>query len=193
MLVQHIKEVPDEIFLEAKEEIDAIDFKSIIDPRAKSEVFNTSTAIHLRVHKPPTDKPLPKTIDEWSVITECVNHSINYVKYPKVINLCKWIYEQVEGIEMGRIMIVNLAPGGIVAPHIDPLDYFEQFSRFHIPFKTNSKVVFNDGSGSSDEHMPYKTLSRLNNRLMHALYNRSAENRIHLITDIKQPNGNQIF
>jgi len=193
MLVQQLKEVPDDLFAAAKAEIDAIDFDSIKDPRAKAEVFNTSTAIHLRVHKPPVGKPMPRTIDEWSVITECVNHPLNYSKYPAVIELCKWIYEQVGGIEMGRIMIISLAPGGDVAPHIDPLDYFEQFSRFHVPMKTNPGVVFNDGAGSPDEHMPYKTLCRLNNRLMHALYNRGTENRIHLLADIRQPGGNEIF
>lgn len=193
MLVQQLKEVPDDLFEAAKTEIDAIQWDSILDPRKGADVFSSSTAIHLRVHKPPMGKPMPRTIDEWSVITECINHPLNYHKYPNIINLCKWIYEQVGGIEMGRIMIISLAAGGEVAPHIDPLDYFEQFSRFHIPFKTTPEVVFNDGAGSPDEHMPYKTLSRLNNRLTHALYNKGTENRIHLLADIRQPGGNEIF
>lgn len=193
MLTKIITVVPDDLFLAAETEINAIDFSTVRDARSNSAVFNTSTAVHLRVHKPPKDKPLPKTINEWSMITECVDHPANYNKYPAVVKLCWWVFNQVNGVEMGRIMIVNLAAGGHVDPHIDPLDYFEQHSRYHIPFKTNKNVVFNDGSGSADEHMPYKTLCRLNNRLVHALYNRSDQNRIHLLVDIKQPSGNEIF
>lgn len=192
MLVQKLQEIPDDIFNIAKKEIDNIDFRTVIDDRSKSTVFKTSTAIHLRTHKLPTVGPMPKTIDEWSMITECDNHPL-YEDYPGIITLCKWIYQVVDGVRMGRIMIVNLEPRGEVAPHIDPLDYFAMHSRFHVPFKTNTSVVFNNGRGSPDEHMPYKTLCRLNNRRLHALYNRSDENRIHLIVDVAQPNGNQIF
>lgn len=193
MLVKILQEVPDDLFIAAKKEIDNIDFTTVVDARSKASVFKTSTSIHLRIHKPPENGPMPKTIDEWSVITECINHPKNFEKYPEVIKLCKWVYETVGGIEMGRIMIVQLLAGGEVGPHIDPLDYFEQFSRFHVPFKTNTSVVFNNGAGSKDEHMPFKTLCRLNNRLTHALYNKSAEDRIHLLIDIKQPSGNEIF
>jgi hypothetical protein len=193
MLTRIIKEVPDNLFFAAKQEIDQINFDQIQDPRSKASVFNSSTAIHLRIHKPPTDGPMPASINEWSVITECVDHPVNYDRFPQTIKLSEWIYQQVNGIEIGRIMIIRLKSKGVVAPHIDPLDYFEQFSRFHIPFKTTPEVVFNDGKGSADEHMPYKMLCRLNNRLLHGLYNGSQENRIHLLVDIRQPGGNQIF
>lgn len=199
MLTKIIKEVPDDLFSRAWTEISAIDFSEIKDKRGERAeklvpgVFSTSITIQLRVHKPPINKPLPKTIPEWSLITECIDHPLNSKKYPEVMNISRWIFNEVNGVELGRIMIINLSAGGIVAPHIDPADYFEQFSRYHIPFKTNPAVVFNNGSGSPDEHMPIKTLCRLNNRLTHALYNKSNENRIHLIVDVKEIGGNQIF
>lgn len=193
MLIKILKEVPDNLFSQAQNEINNIDFETIVDSRSNNTVFKTSTAIHLRTHKIPTEEPIPKTIEQWSMITECANHPKYYNQFPNIINLCHWIYETVDGIKLGRIMIVNLASGGVVAPHIDPLDYFAMYSRFHVPFKTNTSVVFNDGHGSRDEHMPYKMLSRLNNRKLHALYNKSDENRIHLIVDIAQHDGNNIF
>lgn len=193
MLVKKLKEVPDELFYSAKEEIDKISWESITDDRSKTSVFNTSTAIHLRTHKPPIGKPIPKTVDEWSMITECVNHPVNFLRYPKVVQLSNWILKEVNGVELGRIMIINLLSTGKVGLHIDPLKYFEEFSRFHIAFKTNENVVFHGGPDTEREHMPYKMLCRLNNRLPHSLENNSEENRIHLIVDVRQPDGNVIF
>lgn len=193
MLVQIIKEVPDEIFNQANEEIKSIDWDNVDDTRAKSTGFKTSTAVHLRVHKLPDGGPVPKTIEEWSMIFDIVNHHKNYARFPKIIKLAQWMKEQVNGLNIGRIMIINLAPKGKVSAHIDPMTYFEVYSRYHIPFKTNEAVVFHSGDGLNPEHMPYKTLCRLNNRTMHALDNNGDEGRIHLLVDIEVEGGNQIF
>lgn len=192
MLVQNIKEVPDFLFFPALEEIEKINFSNEIDSRSNYSVFKTSKAIHLRIHKPPVNGPSPKTIEEWSVITECINNDDHYDFYPKIIDVCNWISLTVEGLNLGRIMIVNLESKGIIKLHKDPLNYFEKFSRFHVAFKTNKNVVFKD-ENNVEEHMPYKTLCRLNNRLLHAVENKSLENRIHLIVDVEQKEGNRIF
>jgi hypothetical protein len=194
MLVKTITQVPDNIFQPALAEIESIDWQQISDPsRSSSKVFSTSSAIHIRAHKPPQGKPLPRTIEEWSVITECIDHPQWVDQFHAVRLLANWMMESVEGKALGRIMIVNLAAQGNVPPHIDPLDYFAMYSRFHVPFKTNAQVVFSGGAGTAEEHMPYQTLCQLNNRLMHRLDNRSQENRIHVIVDIALENGNQIF
>lgn len=194
MLVKTIAQVPDTVFQPALTEINSIDWQQIKDPsRASAKAFATSTAIHVRVHKPPMGRPKPTTIEEWSVITECANHAQNYDRYPRVVETAKWMMQQVQGIAMGRIMIIELAPRGVVALHIDPLDYFVMYSRFHIPFKTNPEVVFNGGPGTDNEHMAYQHLCQLNNRLPHRLENNSDQSRIHLLVDIAVEGGNQIF
>lgn len=192
MLVQQICQVPDEVFDPAFEEVKNIPWQVINDHRSNNPVFATSTSVHLRVHKPPPGV-IPKTVDEWSSIVECRDNPYTLPRFPAVYSLAKWMYNQVNGIALGRIMIVNLEPGGHVAPHIDPRDYFEMYNRYHVPFKTNSQVLFSGGPNTEQEHMPLKVLSRLNNRLMHQLDNFSDENRIHLIVDIALEEGNQIF
>ena len=194
MLVKTIAQVPDTIFQPALDEINTINWRQVQDPsRANVQAFATSTAVHVRTHRPPVGRPRPTTIEEWSVITECANHPENHAKYPNVVNTAEWIMQQVSGIALGRIMIIELAPRGIVALHIDPLDYFAMYSRFHIAFKTNPGVVFNGGPGTADEHMAYQHLCQLNNRLPHSLVNHSDQSRIHLLVDIAVEGGNQIF
>lgn len=194
MLVKVIKPVPKEIFDSAAAQIQSIDWSSVFDPiREKNAVFATSRSIPMRRPKLDFSKPIPKTVAEWSMITECENHPTNYNKYTHVARLCEWIMKEVEGIALGRIQIVNLAPRGTVSLHVDPLDYFEKYSRFHVPIKTNANVVFNSGPNTVNEHMPQGTLCRLNNRLPHQLENNSDEIRIHVIADIECKDGNQIF
>lgn len=193
MLIRTIGPVPDEIFRPALDEINCIDWQSVQDPsRRGNAVFATSTSIHLRRHQV-GNRPMPKTIEEWSVIVECEDNPQYKDKFPSVRQLAHWMYQQVNGIALGRIMIVNLAPRGHVPAHIDPLDYFAMYSRFHVPFKTNNNVTFSGGAGTEKEHMPQGHLSQLNNRLLHQLDNDSDENRIHVIVDIALPGGNQIF
>jgi hypothetical protein len=194
MLVQTIDKVPEELFQTVVDEINTINWQEIVNTnRDKRPVFDSSRTIHLRTHRPPEDGPMPTTINEWSVITECIDRPINMRKYPKVVELAKWMYQRVGGIKLGRIMIVNLLPNGDVSPHIDPLDYFEMHSRYHVPVITNERVVFYDGISNVQEHMPSGVLSRLNNRVVHAVANRGTESRIHIIVDIATPGGNIIF
>jgi hypothetical protein len=193
MLVKQITEVPDVIFQPALREIAAIDWQLVEDPsRRNSAAFATSTSIHIRRHQIP-DGPLPRSIEEWSVITECEDTPQQIGKFESVRKLAEWMVQHVRGTAMGRIMIVNLAAHGHVPIHIDPLDYFAMYSRFHVPFKTNSSVTFSGGPGTAKEHMPQGHLCQLNNRLMHQLDNDSDENRIHVIVDIALEGGNQIF
>ena len=194
MLVKILEQIPETLFQNVLNEISNIDWNEVVDgDRSKRSVFSTSKSIHLRRHKVPVGQPFPKTINEWSVLVDCIDNAENIKKYPNAYNLAQWIYYEVGGIKMGRIMIVNLLPGGKVAPHIDPLDYFEIHSRFHVPVITNDGVVFFPDPNSEKEHMPVGYLSRLNNRVIHSVENRSNEFRVHLIADIATPGGNVIF
>jgi hypothetical protein len=193
MLVQVIKKVPDELFEKALFDATKIKWETRpVDHRQSYDVFRDSSTVHLRTHKHPSDWE-PKTIEEWSTITECVDNPKFDEKFKKTRNIVNWVYEQVGGISLGRVMIINLAPRGKVALHVDPLDYFEKHSRYHIPLVTNEGVTFSGGPETQKEHMPLGYLCRLNNRLPHQLDNDSDLNRIHLLVDIETPDGNQIF
>jgi len=194
MLVKILKKVPDEVFYPVVDEITNINWDEVVDrDRSKRSVFSTSRSIHLRTHKVLKGQPIPTTISEWSSIVDCVNKEEHVLKYPNTYNLAKWAYTQVGGIRLGRIMIINLLPEGKVDPHIDPGEYFEVHSRFHVPVITNENVVFLSGPDSELEHMPVGMLSRLNNRATHSVENRSKEYRVHVLIDIATPGGNVIF
>jgi hypothetical protein len=193
MLVKILNEVPDELFFPAMQEISEIDWEQFQDNvRAIYGIFSSSRTIILRKHKL-GNRPVPQTIEDWCTVIECEDNPMYADKFLNVRKLANWVFDKVNGISCGKIMIVNLAQHGKVSLHIDPNDYFEHYSRFHIPFKTNKNIVFHGTDSIIVEHMPYKNLCQLNNRKMHGLTNNSNENRIHLILDIAVEGGNKIF
>jgi hypothetical protein len=193
MLVKIIEQVPDILFNSALEEIQNIDWSKIDDSvRRRRAEFATSSSIHIRVASSKLTLG-KKSVNEMSTVCECEDNAVWSNQFNAVRRLSDWMFKTVNGKTLGRIMIVNLEPRGQVPLHVDPKDYFEMYSRFHVPFKTNPNVVFNGGEDTENEHMPLQYLSRLNNRLPHQLDNNSDENRIHLIVDIETEGGNQIF
>jgi hypothetical protein len=108
--------------------------------------------------------------------------------YPCVNELVNWIYTNVEGTKLGRIMLVKLLPGGAIGEHIDPGPYFQAHYRFHVPFITHADMVFFGPGKSNPMHMPEGYLSQLNNRGLHSAENNSHIERIHLIVDINSNN-----
>jgi hypothetical protein len=193
MLTKILKEVPDEVFFPALKEVQNIDWGSIRDTsRAVLSWFNDSTSLSLRTHMTSNLEKKPTTMSKWGRIVECED-TPSASEYPILYDTAKWIYNQVEGKRLGKIYIVHLKPGGLVKLHTDPLDYFEIHSRFHIPFRTNEKVLFSSGPETPVEHMPYKHLCQLNNRSPHMLVNGSDDYRIHMIVDVEVEGRNQIF
>jgi hypothetical protein len=191
MLVQVLKEVPDNIFNNCLNELTKVRWEFVVDGR-KTGVFKTSTSIHLRSHDTTACKERPNSIASFSSIVNCIDNLTAISKFPEHYNAALWIKEQVKGKELGRVMIVHLEPNGTIGIHADPGEYFERYSRYHIPLKTNLGVQFIDNNNIK-EHMPYKTLCRLNNLSPHGLINDSNEERIHLIADVEVAGGNSIF
>lgn len=192
MIINTIKEVPDELFRLVSDEIDQINWESVKDSSRTSAVFSTSTTIHIRGHAI-SNRPVPQTLREWCMICECEDNQQWQGQFIAVRKLADWAMNIVGGLEIGRLMIIDLAAGGIVGTHVDPYDYFKKYSRFHVPVKTNELVNFINGDGHTKEHMPYKYLSQLNNLSAHGIENLSEQNRIHVIIDIAVIGGNQKF
>lgn len=188
-MVNHVKilnKIPSDIFNAAKEEVLKIDWNNlpIPDRRSEASVFKTSITNHLRVHK--IKKDTPHTIEALSAIVDCIDTPARML-YPSIDKLVNWIYDNVNGIKLGRIMIVKLLPNGIINAHIDPGQYFQEHYRFHVPFITDPNVLFY-GEDGVPAHMPEGFLSQLANRRMHSAENQSNVDRIHLIVDIDSNN-----
>lgn len=191
MIVQVIKEVPDNIFNKCLDELLTIKWELVVDER-KVGVFATSTAIHIRSPNTLKSHQTTDSIYLHTEIIDCVDNKRIVQRFPAHYRAVEWIKEQVNGISIGRIMIVRLDPNGAIGLHADPGIYFKKYSRYHIPFKTNKHIQFFD-KHNNKEHMPIKTLCRLNNLDYHGLLNESNEDRIHLIVDIEVAGGNTVF
>lgn len=87
------------------------------------------------------------------------------------------------GERLGRVMINKIAPGGKIFPHADTPSHAEYYSRFHMVIQSQPGVDFRCG----DEHvfMPPGTAWWFNNKLEHEVINNSADDRIHMIIDVR--------
>jgi hypothetical protein len=74
MIVQIIKEVPDNIFNRCISELARVQWKTVADDRQQG-VFKNSTSIHLRSHNTVDQITPPNSIEAYSRITECINNN----------------------------------------------------------------------------------------------------------------------
>ena len=78
-----------------------------------------------------------------------------------------------------RIMLANMAPGGVIHPHRDTNASAKWPHKIHVPLKTNEKVAFFiDGKGY---HLAEGEAAEVNNMAVHAVTNDGTDERIHLI------------
>jgi hypothetical protein len=90
--------------------------------------------------------------------------------------------------EYPRVMLARMAPGGEIRPHKDANPAAKWPHKIHVPLLTNEKVnFFIEGT---DYHLPEGEAVEVNNMGVHAVANRGAADRIHLIFeyyDLDQP------
>lgn len=88
-----------------------------------------------------------------------------------------------------RIILTRLRPGTDIPPHHDEGESLVRSHRYHLALTTNPLVEFEvDGQ---IEHFGAGEIWEINNRLTHAVRNRSEEGRVHMILDYVLP-GEQI-
>ncbi len=89
----------------------------------------------------------------------------------------------VQGERLGRVMINKLRPGGRIFPHADTPVHAEYWDRFHIVLQSAPGSNFR--CGDETVHMEAGEVWWFNNRLEHEVVNNSADDRIHMIIDIR--------
>lgn len=90
--------------------------------------------------------------------------------------------------EYPRVMLARMAPGGIIAPHVDANPSARWPHKIHVPLQTNARVEFfvQPNIYNLKEGCAYE----VNNMGYHAVRNGGETNRIHLIFeyfDLEQP------
>lgn len=186
--VDIIQKVESHIFNLAIEEIANIDWESVRmrDIRNTNPAFATCITLPLRLsakYKNPVINSTQHILNESEIIEAKDAPWIN--KYPALQDIISWVYSSVNGIRLGRVMLVNLLELGTIPLHIDPGKYFNVYKRFHVVFKTSPEVVFIGKEGTTPTHMPYGYLCQLNNIDYHGVISKSLDTRIHLIVDIE--------
>lgn len=90
---------------------------------------------------------------------------------------------RVGGERLGRVMINKIAPGGRIFPHRDTPSHTDYYTRFHIVLQSQPGVDFRAG----DEHVYMGTGEAwwFKNSEEHEVINNSADDRIHMIVDIR--------
>ncbi len=80
-----------------------------------------------------------------------------------------------------RILFARLSAHGKISPHTDGLYSLMKCHRIHVPIITNDQVIFS--VGGEDLNMREGEMWEINNATLHAVDNRSDQDRIHLIID----------
>jgi hypothetical protein len=82
---------------------------------------------------------------------------------------------------IGRSRLMRLAPGAVVARHVDGNYFWRHHLRIHVPIITDPSVTF--CCGKEEVHMAAGESWTFDNRLPHWVENRSRRERIHLVVD----------
>lgn len=112
--------------------------------------------------------------------------SINYPAWfelPQAQDICLDLMRQMRGERLGRVLITSLAPGKSIEPHIDHGSTATYYDRYHVVLQGLPGSIFN--CGSDTVQMRTGEVWWFQNSVEHSIVNNSADDRIHLIVDIR--------
>jgi hypothetical protein len=85
---------------------------------------------------------------------------------------------------VGKVMLVELAPGGSLAWHKDEGAYAQAHMRFHLPLVTNPMAFLL--AGGEQAHVPVGALTFFDTSVLHSAINLGETPRVHLIVDVRR-------
>ncbi len=89
----------------------------------------------------------------------------------------------VDGERLGRVMLNKIRPGGRIFPHADTPVHATYWDRFHYVVQSTPGVMFR--VGEEKVNMQTGEAWWFQNLIEHEVVNNSAEDRIHLVIDIR--------
>jgi hypothetical protein len=105
------------------------------------------------------------------------------IKIPRTRELALWLMNRVEGERLGRVMINKLRPGGRIYPHADTPAHAEYWDRYHVVLQGLPGAMFR--CGEETIQMQQGGVYWFQNLHEHEVVNNSADDRIHMIVDIR--------
>ena len=102
---------------------------------------------------------------------------------PSMRNLVLDLIRRVDGVQLGRVMVTKLPPGGVITPHADSGEGVEFFTRYQIALQSRPGALFH----CEDETVNFRSgeVWWVNNRVTHSVVNNSDDDRIVCIVDIR--------
>lgn len=94
------------------------------------------------------------------------------------------LMRRVEGVRLGRVLVTRVAPGKCIEPHVDGGSHAAYYSRYHVVLQSLPGSLFH--CGDETVNMRAGEVWHFDNAVEHSVQNNSADDRIHLIVDIKQ-------
>lgn len=114
------------------------------------------------------------------------HENVDYPAYkalPEARPLVMQLMARVGGERLGRVMINKIAPGGVIFPHADTPEHAQYWDRFHIVLQSQPGVVFR--AGDEQVYMATGEAWWFQNLEEHEVINNSADDRIHMIIDVR--------
>jgi hypothetical protein len=113
---------------------------------------------------------------------ECTNMD-GMIHLPAARKMVMALMTTVEGERLGRVMINRIRPGGQIFPHADTPEHARYWERHHFVVQGLPGCTFR--CGSEQVEMRTGECWWFQNELEHAVINNSADDRLHLIADIR--------
>jgi hypothetical protein len=113
---------------------------------------------------------------------ECVDQE-PFKILPEARPLVFGLMQFVNGERLGRVIINKIKPGGVIYPHEDTPAHAKYYDRFHIVLNSAPGVVFR--AGDEQVYMETGSCWWFDNSQMHEVINNSAEDRVHMVVDIR--------
>lgn len=107
-------------------------------------------------------------------------------RLPQVKPLILSLMNRVEAYDLCRVLITRLSPGKKIYPHADvggAYVHMKDVARYHIPIQALPGCVF--GCGDEEVQMATGDVWWFNAHAVHYVVNNSADDRIHLLVDVR--------
>lgn len=104
-------------------------------------------------------------------------------RLPQVRPIIFDLMRRVEGVQLGRVMITRLKPGGQIYPHEDAGAPAEFYSRYQVALQSAPGCLFHCGDETA--YFAPGSVWYFNNQKTHSVVNNGSDERIVLICDVR--------
>lgn len=107
----------------------------------------------------------------------------SWYKLPAAQKIVHDLMYAVKGVRLGRVLITRMAPGAVIAPHVDGGEHAAYYDRYHVTLQNGPGSLFH--CGDEQVNMKAGEVWWFDNSVEHSVVNNSADDRLTLIVDIR--------